>query len=188
MQLQAAHPLALSEAAPAQKADANSQNSGLSVEQSAQFPAIPAFRQWAEKATSSDFAHANESKGIELAKARAISMKLLIQTDPASALRQALPADLRASLPPAIAAAIEQPVKKTGMCTMRMMCNHSADASHGGCQETPVLIEDAYDWNAYYGAQQWRIYLGQTVGFEGVAVEGELAVGRITPISDRHAP
>ena len=176
------------ETTPTQTSDAKAQESGPSADESAQSSAIPAFRQWAETAAASGLAQADAIKGMELAKARAISMKALIQTDPASALRQALTADLRAALPPPIAAAIEQPVQKTGMCSVRMMCNHSSDATHSGCEEAPVLLEDVDSWNAYYGTQQWRTYLGQTVGFEGVAVEGELAVQRITPISAKSNP
>ena len=143
--------------------------------------AISAFRQWAETAAGLGFADADLHKGMELAKARANGMKALIQKDPASALHQALPAELRASLPPALAAAIEQPVKTSGLCSIRMMCNHSPDSPHSGCTQTPVLLEDVDSWNAYYGAQQWQSYLGQTVAFEGVAVDEELAVQEITP-------
>lgn len=147
--------------------------------------AIPAFRQWAETAAAAGFADADETKGMELAKARAGSMKALIQTDPAAALRQALPADLRASLPKTIAATIEQPVKATGMCSMRMMCNHSPDSPHGGCESAPVLLEDVNSWNAYYGEHQWKSLLGKTVGFDGIAVDEELAVKSITPVSSQ---
>lgn len=143
--------------------------------------AIAAFRQWAETAAVSGLADADLNKGMELAKARANGMKALIQQDPASALRQALPKDLRASLPPALAAVIEQPVKTSGLCSIRMMCNHSPDSPHSGCQETPILLQDVDSWNAYYGAQQWQSYLGQTVSFEGLAVDEELAVQAITP-------
>jgi hypothetical protein len=188
VQPQAAHLPAIPETIPGQTSDAKARESGPSVEESAQSSAIPAFRKWAETSAALGFAHADETKGMELAKARAISMKALIQQDPASALRQALPADLRGSLPPEIAAAIEQPVQTTGMCSLRIMCNHSPDAPHGDCQDTPILLEDGKDWNAYYGAQQWRTYLGQTVGFEGVAVEGELAVQSITPTSAKSSP
>lgn len=188
MQAQATHLPAVPETTPTQTPDANALESGPSVEEAAQSSAIPAFRQWAETAAAAGLAQADANKGMELAKARAISMKALIQKDPASALRQALPADLRASLPPEIAAAIEQPVQKTGMCSIRMMCNHSSDATHSGCEEAPVLLEDVDSWNAYYGTQQWRTYLGLTVGFEGVAVEGELAVQRITPTSAKSNP
>lgn len=188
MQPQAAHLPASPETTPTQTSDAKAQESGLRVAESAQSSAIPAFRQWAETAAASGLDQADANKGMELAKARAISMKALIQTDPASALRQALPADLRASLPPEIAAAIEQAVQKTGMCSVRMMCNHSSDATHSGCEEAPVLLEDVDSWNAYYGTQQWRTYLGQTVGFEGVAVEGELAVQSITPGVKKEKP
>lgn len=170
---------------PIQTPEAKAQDSEPTVEESAQSAAIPAFRQWAETAAASGFTQADVTNGKELAKARAISMKALIQADPASALRQALPANLRASLPPSIAAAIEQPVKTTGMCSMRMMCKHSSDSPHGNCESTPVLLEDAHDWNAYYGDQQWRSHVGLTVGFEGVAVDSELAVQKITPTLDK---
>jgi hypothetical protein len=173
------------EKAPTQTSDSKALESALTVEESAEFPAISRFRLWAETAASSGLADADETKGMELAKARAISMKALIQKNPASALRQALPSDLRASLPQKIAAAIEQPVRTTGLCSLRIMCNHSSDAPHSSCEETPILLEDASDWNAYYGTQQWRSYIGQTVGFEGVAVEGELAVRSITPGSNK---
>jgi hypothetical protein len=168
--------------------ESNDQEIKQSVDLSAELPAIPLFRQWAETSAASGFASADKTKGMELAKARAIAMKALIQKDPTSALRQALPADLRGSLPPEIAAAIEQPVQTIGMCSLRIMCNHSPDAAHGDCQDTPVLLEDGNDWNAHYGAQPWRTYLGQTVGFEGLAVEDELAVQKITPASAKSSP
>lgn len=188
IQPQSTHLAAVPETIPTQTSDAKAQEIELRLGESAQSAAIPAFRQWAETSAALGFAHADETKGMELAKARAISMKALIQQDPASALRQALPADLRASLPPEIAATIEQPVQTTGMCSIRIMCNHSPDVPHGKCQDTPVLLEEVDSWNAYYGAQQWRTYLGQTVEFEGVAVEGELAVQRITPTSAKSNP
>lgn len=168
--------------------DSNDQEIKQSVDVSAELPAIPMFRRWAETSAASGFAGADKTKGMELAKARATAMKALIQKDPTSALRQALPADLRGSLPPEIAAAIEQPVQTTGMCSLRIMCNHSPDVPHGDCQDTPVLLEDGNDWNAHYGVQPWRTYLGQTVGFEGLAVEDELAVQKITPASAKSSP
>ena len=122
---------------------------------------------------------------MELAKARAAAMKALIQKDPAAALREALPADLRTSLPPQIAAAIEQSIRNKGTVSMRMMCRHSPDEPHAGCEATPVLLEDIQSWNAYYGDQQWRTRLGQDVAFEGVAVDDELAVQRIIPVSSK---
>lgn len=164
-----------------QTPDAKLEESLTIIQEPTQSPAIAAFRQWADSGLASGFTVANQGKGMELAKARAIAMKELIQTDPAAALRQALPAEIRASLSPAIAAAIEQPVKKTGMCSIRIMCNHASDASHDDCEESPILLEDVVSWNAYFGAQQWRNHVGQTVEFEGVAVDGELAVHRITP-------
>lgn len=187
-QSQAAHLPDIPETRPIQTLDAETQKGGPSAEGSAQLPEISAFRHWAERAAVSGFDHADANKGMELGKARAISMKALIQQDPGAALRQALPADLRASLPPPIAAAIEQPVQTTGMCSLRMMCNHSPDTPHGNCEATPVLLEEVDSWNAYYGTQQWRSHVGQDVEFEGVAVEGELAVRSITPVSTKEKP
>ena len=106
-------------------------------------------------------------------------MKALIQKDPVEALRQALPAEVRNSLPPQIAAAIEQPVQKSGMCAMRLACNHSHDGPHSECHSIPILTGGADSWNAYYGDPQWETLVGQPVEFEGVAVESELAVGKI---------
>ncbi len=183
VQPQATLTAALPEETPIQTAAADAEKSGPSVVELAGFSAITAFRRWADAAAAAGFANADESKGMKLAKARSVAMKALIQADPASALRQALPADLRASLPKPIAAAIEQPVKKTGMCSMRMMCNHAPDDPHGGCETTPVLLEEIASWNAYYGEQQWRPFLGQTVGFDGIAVDEELAVRSIAPVS-----
>ncbi len=188
MHSQAASQLAKSEATQTQTLEAKAGKSGPSVEDPAQFAAISTFRQWAETAAASDSANLDENKGMELAAARAVSMKALIQKNPAMALRQSLPAELRASLPPAIAAAIEQPVRKTGMVSIRMMCNHTSNAPHGTCESTPVLLEMVDSWNAHYGDLQWRTYLGQDVGFEGVAVERELAVRSITPSSATKKP
>jgi hypothetical protein len=175
---------AVSEKSPQQAAIAELPSDQQPLEPASSSSAITSFHQWAEAATKGASVP-DERKGLELAKARAAEMKALIQSDPAAALRQALPANLRAALPKAIAAAIEQPVNKTGTCSMRMMCNHASDAEHSNCQSTPVLLEDILSWNAYYGQQQWQPYLGQTVGFEGIAVEEELAVGSITPISSK---
>lgn len=164
----------------------NSSAGNLTNSQKTPVPsAIAEFHQWAEAAAASGFSRADESKGLDLAKARASAMKSMIRTDPASALRQALPDALRASLPKPIAAAIEQPVKTTGFCSMRMMCNHSEDTPHGNCETTPVLLEDISSWNAYYGEQPWKSYLGQTVGFDGIAVDEELAVRSIIPVSPK---
>jgi hypothetical protein len=159
------------------------QTTKANVEKSTADPttAISAFRQWAETAAGLGYADADVKMGMELAKAHADAMKALIQLDTASALRHVLPADLRASLPWALAAAIKRPVKTSGLCWIRMMCKHSDDSPHSGCQETPVLLEDLESWNAFYGAQQWRSHLGKTVTFEGVAVDDELAVHEITP-------
>ena len=118
---------------------------------------------------------------MELAKARAADMKALIMKNPASALRLALPAELRSSLPANIAAAIEQPVEKSGMCSMRLECNHSADSPHEGCHSIPILMDDVISWNAYYSGPQWKTLVGQSVEFQGVAVDDELAVGKIAP-------
>lgn len=155
---------------------------------SAEDTAISAFRQWAENAATSSLAQADQTKGMELAKARATAMKTLIQRDPAAALREALTAELRSTLPSQIAATIEQMVQTTGMVSVRMMCNHSPDAPHGNCEATPVLLEEAYSWNAYYGSQPWQNHVGQEVGFEGVAVEGELAVRSITANIEKAKP
>jgi hypothetical protein len=145
--------------------------------------AVAAFQQWAEAAAASGLANADQQEGLQLAKARATAMKALIQQDPAAALRQALPRDLRAKLPRVITAAIEQPVKETGMVSILMMCNHSPDAPHNLCEESPVLLEDIVIWNAHYGAQEWRSHLGKTVTFDGIAVDEELAVQSLTPSS-----
>ncbi len=142
---------------------------------------ITAFHHWVEAAVNSGFAHANEAEGKQLAKVRGIGMKALIQSDPAEALRQALPMELYASLPPSFATLIEQPVSKTGMCSLRIMCNHAEDQPHSNCQETPVLLEEVDSWNAYYGDKKWRDLLGKTVRFDGIGIEGELAVQSIIP-------
>lgn len=142
--------------------------------------AIPAFKQWAEASAGSALANAEESKGMALATARAVAMKELIRQDPAAALRECLPAELRASLPPSIAMVIEQPVEKMATVSIRMMCDHSADSPHGNCEATPVLLEELDSWNAHYGDQEWRSHLGQDVEFVGVAVDREVAVRSIT--------
>lgn len=165
-------------------ADTSLENPANSGDSSAT-SAIAIFHGWAETTAASGFTQADEKRGLDLAIARAGAMKALILRDPASALRQALPADLRASLPKTIAAAIEQPVKTTGMCSMRMMCNHSPDVPHGGCEAIPVLLEEIDSWNAHYGEQQWKAHLGKTVGFDGIAVDEELAVRSITPVSSQ---
>jgi hypothetical protein len=154
------------------------------IEESAGLPPIQSFRQWAESAAASGFAQADLTRGMELAKARATSMKALIRQDPASALRQSLPADLRAALPAEISAAIEKPVKTRGMCSMQMICSHSSDTDHGNCESIPILLEDIVSWNAHYPNDQWRAHLGQTVGFDGIALDEELAVRSIAPIAE----
>lgn len=169
------------ETTPARTPDANDESGTQSFDGSAKTDAIFAFKQWADSAIASGFSKADQTKGMELAKARASAMKALIQQNPAAALRESLPADLRAKLPPQIAAAVEQPVLATGMVSVQMMCNHSPDAPHGNCEATPVLLEEVNSWNAHYGSQPWKSHVGQEVRFEGVAVDSELAVRSITP-------
>ena len=166
----------------AEKAEEMMEDAGSSVREPAPSSAIEAFRQWAETGAASGFSGADETKGMQLAKARATAMKALIQTDPVSALRQALPAKLRAALPPSIAAAIEQPVKTSGTVSLRMMCKHSTDTDHGGCESAPVLLQDTVSWNAYYDEQKWHSHLGKTVDLDGIAVDEELAVRSVTPV------
>jgi hypothetical protein len=173
------HPPAILETTPTETPDAREQSSGPIDPESPGLPAISAFRQWADAGAASGFSQSHQIKGMELAKARAAAMKLLIQQDPVEALRQALPADVRNSLPPQIAAAIEQPVQKSGMCAMRLACNHSHDGPHEECHSIPILTGGADTWNAYYGDPQWETLVGQPVEFEGVSVEGELAVRKI---------
>ncbi len=168
------------ETAPTQTPAAVVEQSAPITEDSDESSPIPAFRQWAEMAAVLGPDQADQNKGMKLAKARAIEMKALIQKDPATAVREALPTNLRAALPPQIAAAIEQPVKKSGMCSMRITCNHSDDSPHGNCNSTPVLQDDVYSWDAHYGDPQWETLVGQAVEFEGVAVEEQLAVAKIT--------
>ena len=187
MQAPATQLPAIPETTPTQTSDAKAQESGPSADESAQSSAIPAFRQWAETAAVSGFAQVDQNKAMGLAKARATAMKTLIRRDPDSALREALPADLRASLPPQIAAAIEQPVRTTGMCSIQIMCNHSPDSPHGSCENTPVLLEEVASWNAHYGARQWQGFAGKEVDFDGIAVGEELAVRSITPISNKQS-
>ena len=67
------------------------------------------------------------------------------------------------------------------------MCNHSPDAPHGNCEATPVLLEDVASWNAHYGARQRQGFVGQQVGFDGIAVEEELAVRSIAPILNKES-
>lgn len=187
-QAQSAPLPAHAETTRAQSPDSKTGKPVTDAAESAPFSAIPAFRQWAEMAVASGKVHVNDDKGMKLAKARAISLRALIRKDPASALREALPAELRATLHPEIAAAIEQPVQKTGMCSVRLMCSHSPDASHGNCEATPILLEGIHTWNAHYGELQWQTYLGRDVGFEGIAVEDELAVQKITPAATGEHP
>lgn len=173
-------PPAIPETPPAQPPAEKEQISEPSVQESAGTLAISTFQQWAEAAPASGFSQADQIKGMELAKARAAAMKKLIQTDPVAALSQALPAEVRKSLPPQIAAAIEQPVQKSGMCAMRIACDHTDDTPHE-CHSIPILTGGPDSWNAYYGDPQWETLVGQPVEFEGIAVEGELAVGKIIP-------
>jgi hypothetical protein len=178
--IQASQPqVAIPETPPTQTPDAKEQSSDSSVQETAGSPAISTFKQWAKTATASGFSQADQIKGMELAKARAAAMKALIQQDPVAALRQALPADVRNSLPPQIAAAIEQPIKKSGTCALRLACNHADGSSHEECHATPILTGGADSWNAYYGDPQWETLVGQDVEFEGIAVERELAVQTI---------
>lgn len=144
---------------------------------------IIAFHSWAETAVLSGFANVDEAQGKLLAKARGTAMKALIQSDPASALRHALPKELYAALPKSLASMIEQPVSKSGMCSMRIMCHHAEDQPHTNCEEFPVLLEDVDSWNAYYGNITWKDLLGKTVRFDGVGIEGELAVQSISPVN-----
>lgn len=179
---------AILETTPTQTPVAKDQNSGPIVPESPGLLAISAFRQWTDAAAASGFSKAHQVKGMELAKARAAAMKSLIQQDPVEALRQALPAEVRNSLPPQIAAAIEQPVQTSGMCAMRLACNHSHDRPHEQCHSIPILTGGTDSWNAYYGDPQWETLVGQPVAFEGVAVEGELAVRKIDPTSLKTDP
>lgn len=179
---------AIPETAPAQTGDTSAAASEPSAQDAPLPHGISAFREWAETSAASGFADADETTGMELAKARAVAMKELIRKNPAAALRETLPADLRDALPAKIAAAIEQPVETTGMCSIRMMCKHSTDADHGDCESTPVLLEDLESWNAHYVAGQWREYLGQNVKFEGISVGEELAVKSITPVPSDARP
>lgn len=179
VQSEATRPPAIPETTPTRTSEARDQNGGSTVPESAGSPAISAFRQWAGEAAASGFSQAHQITGMELAKARAAAMKSLIRQDPVEALRQALPAEVRKSLPPQIAAAIEQPVQTSGMCAMRLACNHSHDGPHDECQSIPILTGGVDTWNAYYGDPQWETLVGQPVEFEGVAVEGELAFRRI---------
>ena len=178
--IRAAQPqAAIPETPPAQTPDAKEQSSESSVQEVAGLPAISTFRQWAETTTASGISPGDQIIGMKLAKARAAAMKALIQQDPVAALRQALPADVRKSLPAQIAAVIEQPIKKAGTCALRLACNHSDGSSHEECHATPILTGVADSWNAYYGDPQWETLVGQDVEFEGISVEGELAVQTI---------
>jgi hypothetical protein len=145
--------------------------------------AIAAFETWAFSQAVTGFNNADLTIGLTLAKARAVEMKALIKADPITALRLALDANLRSALPKNIADAIEQPVNKTGLCSLRMTCNHAPDSPHNDCQSSPVLLEDIISWNAHYVEQHWQPFLGQNVGFEGIAVDEELAVRNLVPIS-----
>lgn len=165
-----------------QTSDAIPEKTAPDVEEPRGSSSISAFREWAETAATVGQDNADQNRGMELARARAIDMKALIKKDPAKALREALPADLRAALPPNIAAAIEQPVKPTGTVSLRMMCKHSSGTPHGNCESAPVLVEEIISWNAYYDEQKWRSHLGQTVQLEGIAVDEEVAVGSVTPV------
>jgi hypothetical protein len=171
--------------------ESTQQVSAPSVHESTGLPAISAFRQWADVGASPGFSEADQIKGLALAKARAAAMKTLIQQDPVTALSLALPSDVRNSLPPQIAAAIEQPVRRTGMCAMRLECNHAFGApleeAHQ-CHSVPILNGGSDSWNAYYGDPQWETLVGQPVEFEGIAVETELAVGKIAPAPLPSAP
>jgi hypothetical protein len=179
VQPQASQPPAILEDTTPPTSVAVEQNGGPGDNEAAEYPEISAFRQWADAAAASGFSEAHQITGMEFAKARAAAMKALIQQDPVEALRQALPADVRSSLPPKISAAIEQPVQESGMCAMRLACDHSHDGPHDECHSIPILTAGAGSWNAYYGDPHWETLVGQPVEFEGVAVEGELAVGKI---------
>ena len=75
VQPQAANLPAPAKATPIQTLDAKAENSRLGGDESADVSAISTFRKWAEHAVTMGMAQADQSKGMELAKARATSMR-----------------------------------------------------------------------------------------------------------------
>lgn len=143
----------------------------------AKAPVLGEFKDWLEQYSIAGSASASEQKGQELARQRRAVMAQLVQDDPASAIEQAVPAQLRRKLPAQIQQDVEEQISSYG--DYLVMVFDGVDPATGelkhGRTERKVVIEGKMYQASVYGHK-----LGMTtkmnIPLRGLKMNGVVAL------------
>lgn len=144
--------------------------------------AVAAFAKWVEDWRAVDEGRRAEwvGEGVALAERRRVWMKALIVNEPTRALREAMAADVRATLPRDVQARVEERVEVRGDFLVKVACGAGAAGGHWRGYGVSVAGREwrAYPVEAAVGAGREEVsQVGALV--HGVALDGEMAVAEV---------
>lgn len=142
---------------------------------------FPAFRGWTARylaETDGAARRTMEAEGVALAAARRAALRETIARDPRAALRAAVPWSVRRSLPPAIAAQLEERVDGVGDLDV-IAARPADDAAAADAEFRPVRRVawlEGRPYDAYVFGRREQLRSRRSVALHGVAVDGALAL------------
>jgi autotransporter-associated beta strand protein len=112
------------------------------------------------------------ARGVELAKARRVAMKELIQADPQAALERAVPYAVRRQLPKQIAALLETPVSTTADLVVEQACG----APGGLSWRDQWLTLDGQRLRVFTYGERAEVMTKEKLSVHGIAIDGVMAM------------
>lgn len=139
-----------------------------------------AFAKWVEDWRAGDAGRRARmlGEGVALAERRRVWMKALIVNEPTRALREAMAADLRATLPRDVRARVEERVEVRGNFLVKVACGAG---TAGGHWRGYGVSTAGREWRAYPTAEAEGAAQVSRVGalVRGVALDEEMAVAEV---------
>ncbi|HEX8493233.1 MAG TPA: hypothetical protein VF658_10365 [Pyrinomonadaceae bacterium] len=143
----------------------------------AKAPVLGEFRDWLEQYSIAGSISASEQRGQELARQRRAIMAKLVEDDPASAIEQAVPAEMRRKLPAQIQVDVEEQISSYG--DYLVMVFDGVDPASGelkhGRTERKVVIEGKIYQASVYG-HKLEMTTKMNIPLRGVKMDGVIAL------------
>ncbi|MEY4246269.1 MAG: hypothetical protein RLZZ245_3854, partial [Verrucomicrobiota bacterium] len=112
------------------------------------------------------------ARGVELARARRVALKELIQLDPQAALENAVPYPVRRQLPEPVVALLETPVSTTADLVVEQACG----GPDGRSWRAHWLMLDGQRVRVFTYGQRTEVMSKEKLSVHGIAIDGVMAM------------
>lgn len=145
--------------------------------ESTMLPKSAAFREWTRsylQATAGEERIRLQLEGVELARARRVEMRMLIERDPERALATTVPASVRRALPSVIVAELETRVAGTGDYALMCMSPTPGPRGFESIRRFAMMGRESYVAHGY-GRRDAQLSKERT-SLHGIVLDGHMAV------------